>query len=93
MTFTTMKHKYVYVVTEFTSNNEADADIKVYNSIDSANKDYKDRYFFYTRVYDNQNVHIYTQKIIDDVKYNVSTIITFRNGSKITLKLVKTPIK
>lgn len=87
-----MNNKYVYVVTETTNNSEADSDIKVYDSIDSANKDYKHRYFFYTRVYDTQNIHIYTQKIIDDVKYNVSTIITFRNGSKITLKLVKTAI-
>lgn len=86
-----MKHKYVYVVTEITTNSEANVDINVYNSIDSAHKDYKDRYDFYIRRYGYR--HIYTRQIIRDNQYDISSTIILYNGSKITIRLVKTPIK
>lgn len=86
-----MKHKYVYVVTEITTNSEANADIKVYNSIDSADKDYRERYEFYIRRYNCR--HIYARQIMRDNQYDISSTIILYNGSKITLRLVKTPIK
>ena len=81
------KHKYVYVVTESTSNSEANADIKVYSNADSANKDYNERYEFYThRYYCN---HIYNRRNVDNGQYDISTTIVLYNDNKITLKLVK----
>lgn len=86
-----MQHKYVYVVTEITSNDEVDADIKVYNNVDSANKDYGERYEFYIRRYNCRQ--IYARQIMRDNQYDISSTIILYNGSKITIRLVKTSIK
>ena len=86
-----MNNKYVYVVTESTSNSISNTDINVYNSIDSAHKDYKDRYDFYIRRYGYR--HIYTRQITRNNQYEISSTIILDNGGKVTLKVVKTPVK